>query len=178
MLCSTLEVKVFIIITKVLMIHHSYYHGYRKERTTEVPSQRTPSFQNYVEVYNYTHTEKIGWTSISHAPEIRIASCLQPFPNPAQVFNERSDWVPDQCSIHSRPTPHPLLVLGINRSQLVTWLVDPIRDMWSVQVVTRTYISQYTVLTTPRAMSSEIPHSWQRTPHMSRISKLSSRLPY
>jgi hypothetical protein len=94
------------------------------------------------------------------------------------VFDERFDWVPDQCPRHSWPTPRPLPVSGINRSQLVTWLVDPIRNMWSVQVVTRTYISQYTVLTAPWSMSSEIPHSQWPTPCMSRISKLSSRLPY
>jgi hypothetical protein len=40
-------------------------------------------------------------------------------------------------------------VSWINRSQLVTWIVDPIHDMWSVQVVTQTYISQYMVLTAP-----------------------------
>jgi hypothetical protein len=136
---------------------------------------RLSRFYRGVQLYPHGET---GRTSISHAPEIRIASCLQPFPNPARVSHERFERVPDQCPGHSRLTPPTLPVSRINRSQLVTWLVDPIRDMWSVQVVTRTYVSQYTVLTASRATSTEILHSRRPTPRMSKISKLSSRLSY
>jgi hypothetical protein len=38
--------------------------------------------------------------------------------------------------------------------------------MWSVRVVTRTHISQYTVVNAPRAMLFEIPHSQRPTPRM------------
>jgi hypothetical protein len=36
----------------------------------------------------------------------------------------------------------PMPVSRINRSQLVTWIVDPIRDMGSVRVVNQTHVSQ------------------------------------
>jgi hypothetical protein len=36
----------------------------------------------------------------------------------------------------------PMPVSRINWSQLATWLVDPIHDMWYVWVVTWTHVSQ------------------------------------
>jgi hypothetical protein len=108
-------------------------------------------------------TWRTGWTSIPER-QVRVASLLQPFPNLARVSYGRFERVSGQCPGHSQPTP-PL------RLQLVTWLVDPIRDMWSIRVVTRTYVSQYTVLISPRATSSEVPHSRWPTPCMSKISK-------
>jgi hypothetical protein len=108
-------------------------------------------------------TWRTGWTSIPER-HVRVASRLQPFPNPARVSYERFERVPGQCPGHSRPTP-PL------RLQLVTWLVNPIRDMWSVRVVTQIYVCQYTILTAPWVTSSEVPHSRWPTPCMSKISK-------
>jgi hypothetical protein len=80
MLCSTLEVKVFIIITEVLMIHHSYYHGYRKKEqsNSSIPKDfRLPKLYRGVQLH--PHVE--NGTNLHLAPEIRVASCLQPFPN-------------------------------------------------------------------------------------------------
>jgi hypothetical protein len=163
---------------KVLIVHCSCYHGYRKK---EQPSSSIPKNSRLSRlcrgVQLYPHGE-MGWTSISRAPKIRVASHLQPFPNPARVSHERFERVPGPCPRHSWPMPPPLPVSRINRSQLVTWLVEPIHDMWSVRVVTRTYVSQYTVLTAPQATSSKIPHSRRPIPRMSKISKLSSRLSY
>ena len=170
---------------KVLIVHYSCYHGYRKkEQSNSFVLKDSRLSRLYIAVQLYPYGE-MGQTSISRAPEIRVASRLQPFPNPARISDKRFErlpsqcphfWLPGQCPGHSWPTPTPLPDSQINRLWLVTWLVDPIHDMWSVRVVTRTYVSQYTVLTTPRAMSSEIPHSWRPTPRMSKISKLSSRL--
>ena len=153
---------------KVLIVHCSCYLGYRKkEQPNSSISKDFMLSRLYRGVQLYPHGE-MGRTSISHAPEIRVASYLQPFPNLAQVSDERFKRLPGQCPEHFRPTPTPLPIWRINMSQLVTWLVDPISNMWSVWVVTWTYISQYMVLIAPRAMSSEIPHSrWPTPPHSS-----------
>ena len=50
--------KEFIIITKVLIVHNTFYHGYRKKEQPNSPSRRTLGFQDSAEVYNYTHMEK------------------------------------------------------------------------------------------------------------------------
>ena len=163
---------------KVLIVHCSCYHGYRKKEqpNSSVPrDSRLSRLCRGVQLYPHGET---GWTSISRAPKIRVASCLKPFPNPAWVSDERFERLPSQCPRHSRPMPTPLPVSWINRSHLVNWLIDPIHDMWSVWVVARIYVSQYMVLIAPRATLSEIPHSWWPIPRMSKISMLSSRLSY
>jgi hypothetical protein len=86
-----IRIKAFIVITKVLIVHHSYYHGYRKK---EQPNSSVPKDSRLSRLYKgvqlYPHGET-GLTSISRAPEIRVSSRLQPFPNPARVSNERFD---------------------------------------------------------------------------------------
>ena len=124
------RIKAFIIITKVLIVHNPFYHGYRKKKQPNSSIPKDSRLSRLCRgVQLYPHGE-MGWTSISHAPDIRVASRLQPFPNPAQVFYERFERLPGQCPEHSRPMPTPLPVSWINRSQLVTWLVDPIRGLY------------------------------------------------
>ena len=127
---------------KVLIVHYSCYHGYRKKEqpNSSIPRDSNPS-RLCRGVQLYPHGE-MGWTSISHVLEIKVASCLQPFPNLARVSDERFDWLLDQCLRHSWPTPTPSPVSRINRSWFVTWLVAPICDMWSIRMVTQTYASQ------------------------------------
>ena len=64
--------KAFIIITKVLIVHHSYYHGYRKK---EQPNSSVPKDSRLSRLCRgaqlYPHGET-GLTSISRAPKIRF----------------------------------------------------------------------------------------------------------
>ena len=72
-----IEVKVFIIITEVLIVHHSCYHGYRKKEQPNSPSRRTLGFQDSAEVYNCTHME-IRTNHHTHA-RVRVASRFPTF---------------------------------------------------------------------------------------------------
>jgi hypothetical protein len=147
--------------TEMLIVHHSYYHGYRKK---EQPHSSIPRDSRISRLCRGVQLYPHGRSRLTTIPLHESKGC--------HAFQLSLIW--PECptkgltkvrlgSRSMSPTfpidATPLLVSRINRSQLVTWLVDPIHDMWSVRVVTRTYVSQYTVLTTPRAMSSEIPHS-------------------
>jgi hypothetical protein len=93
---------------KVLIVHYSCYHGYRKKEQPNSSisrDSRLSRLRRGVQLYPHGET---GRTSISRALEIRVASRLQPFPNPAWVSDERFERVPGQCPGHSRPTPPSL----------------------------------------------------------------------
>jgi Flp pilus assembly protein TadG len=80
------------------------------------------------EVYNYTHMEN-GTNHHTHA-RVRVASRLQPFSNLAKNVHEKVDKLPGNAT-----TIYPSAIVPVSRtsqSQLVTWLVTPICDMWFV----------------------------------------------
>jgi hypothetical protein len=156
---------------KVLIVNCSCYHGYRKKEqpnSSVLRDSRLSWLCRGIQLYPN------GRTGLTTIPRARGKGCLTS-PNislvrPECLLKGSSGFPVNVLDIPDQPR--------INRSQLVTWLVDPIGDIWSVRVVTRTYVSQYMVLTAPWATSPEIPYSRRPTPRLSKISKLSSRLPY
>jgi hypothetical protein len=92
---------------KVLIVHSSCYHGYRKKEqlNSSIPMDSMLSrLYRGVQLYPYRETRR---TSLSRASEIRVASHLQHFPNLARMSYERFKRVPGQCPRHSRPMPPP-----------------------------------------------------------------------
>jgi hypothetical protein len=140
------RIKAFTIITKVLIVHHSYYHWYRKK---EQPNSSVPRDSKLSRLYRGVQLYPHGRTRLTTIPLRESKGCLTSS-NLSLTWSKcptkRSDWVPNQCPGYSRLMPSPLPISQINRSQLVTWLVNPICYMWSVRVVTRTYVSQYYVV--------------------------------
>ena len=62
-----IEVKVVIIITKVLIVHHSFYHAYRKkEQLNSFVSKDFRLSRLYRGVQLYPHG-RMGLTTIPHA---------------------------------------------------------------------------------------------------------------
>jgi hypothetical protein len=79
---------------KVLIVHYSCYHGYRKKEQLNSSVSRDSRLSRLyrgVQLYPHGRTRQ---TSISCAREIRVASCLQPFPNPTQCHMKGSSGCP------------------------------------------------------------------------------------
>ena len=68
------RIKAFIVITKVLIVHHSFYHGYRKKKqpNSSVPKDfRLSRLCRGVQLYPHGN---MGLTSIFRILGIRVTS--------------------------------------------------------------------------------------------------------
>ena len=133
---------------KVFIIHHSCYHGYRKK---EQPNSSVPKDSRLSRLCRGVQLYPHGRTRLTSIPHAQGKGCLTPsnlsLIQPECHMKGRAGARSMSRTFPTDATPWP--VSSINRSQLVTRLVDPIHDMWSVWVVTQTYVSQYTILTAP-----------------------------
>jgi hypothetical protein len=134
-----------IIIHLIIKCHHHHYNGSRSKNNRFHPEGLQLSNKLCAEVYNYIHMEN----RMNHhtCARVRVASRLQPFPNPAKNVHERVYKFPGNAT-----TIYPSAIVPVSRtsqSPLVTCLVTPICDMWFVWVVTRIHYPNERSLITP-----------------------------
>ena len=148
--------------------------GQEIRTTNSVPRDFKLSIDSVQRVQLYPHEE---WDEPPYpCARIRVASCLQSFPNPARNVHGGVDWflgnatmiypAPPSCQLNGQTSHDQLLGLPPH--------------MWYVVCTggCSDTLSQWTVLNPPWATSLEIPHSQWPTPCLSEKINLTTKTSY